>query len=94
MTEIAGQVYVSVSRKAECYGGRRIHLRIGGVPDWLMALLVEAGPFTLEASTYSGTPGGGPTSILLGSTRVVDMADPTPRPPVEASPSEGVADAK
>ncbi len=78
MTNITGQVHVSVSQKAECYGGRRMHLRIDGLPGWLLSLLSEAGPFVLEASSSrsDGQDRTGPTSVLLGSTRVVDMVDP------------------
>ncbi len=83
-----GQIHVSVSRDAECYGGRRIHLRIDSLPGWLLGLLTEAGPFVLEASSYSSDrqDQSGPHSVMLGSTRVVVIADPRATPEPCATP--------
>ena len=77
-TEIAGQVHVSM-RSAECYGGRRVHLRIEGLPSWLMSILSEAGPWVHEATSYRGTGADsyGPSSMTLGSSRVVETREPS-----------------
>lgn len=82
MSEIVGQVRVSVSEDAECYGGRRIHLRVEGLPGWLLQLLFEGAPFVREASSSRSdrSDTSGPNSVLLGSTRVVQMAEPRPVP--------------
>ncbi len=66
--------------KAACYGGRRIHLRIDGLPGWLLGLITEAGPFKLEAHSYSSNrpDTSGPNSVLLGSTLVVSTTEPDP----------------
>lgn len=82
MTDIVGRVHVTM-REAACYGGRRIHLRIDGLPGWLLSIIGDAGPFKLEASTYScgqWRDESGPYSVLLGSTNVVATTEPAPYP--------------
>ena len=75
--DVTGQVLVSVSAPADCYGGRRLHLRIEGLPGWVLGLVAAGGPFELEASSYRSNKedGTGPDSVLLGSTRVVEMVE-------------------
>ncbi len=74
-------------RNASCYGGRRIHLQIDGLPGWLMSILADAGPFKWEAVGYSGAVDG-PTSLLLGSTLVVSTTEPAPVVIEKADPEE------
>lgn len=89
MKEITGQVHVTM-RNAECYGGRRIHVRIDGLPGWLLSILSESGPFKLEATTYNQHDDA-PYSLLLGSTRVVSTTEPAPYqvPKGEPAANEG-----
>lgn len=80
MDHVEGSVRVWISKDAECYGGRVIHVSLAGLPGWLLSLISEAGPFRREASTYRGAGiGDGPHEVLLTSTLVVGVTEPRPR---------------
>ncbi len=92
MKEITGQVHVTMANAA-CYGGRRIHLRIEGLPGWLLSIIADAGPFKREAVTY-GQHDDGPYSMLLGSTLVVATTEPAPYEVPKGDASEQSTEAK
>lgn len=74
MKEVTGQVHATMV-KAECYGGRRVHLRIDGLPGWLLSIISEVGPFRMEAASFlGGVPG--PTSLMFTSAMVLAATEP------------------